>query len=152
LAHAQYGLPNPYPPRPYPDPYYPPYQLYVPFPIFQNQNQPPTQAPAPQRLDQLPAPQDNRARITIVLPSTANDIWVEGEKMPSRLTATRIFISPPLEPGHDYSYRIKASWVNLDQIITRERQVMVRANQSTTVDFTRPAPTPINVLPTPAAR
>ena len=48
--------------------------------------------------------------------------------------------SPPLEPGHDYAYTVKARWVERGQMVTQERPAVVGANRTTVVDFTKPAP------------
>ncbi len=137
-AQAQRGrfLPRPYPPYPY----YP-YPYFFPFPLFNNNPpQPPNYEVTPQSpVDQLPAPKENRAVIHIIVPSTANDIWVDGIKMPTRETSSRVFISPPLEPGHTYTYTIRAAWPTGLSMVTQERTVALTANRTVTVDFNQPS-------------
>jgi uncharacterized protein (TIGR03000 family) len=117
-------------PRPRPEP--PPWGFIIPI-VEENQYQ---TAPPPQATE--PPPEQNTATINILLPSTANDIWVDGEKMPTRSTASRVFTSPPLEPGHKYVYTVRASWPSRDRMVTQERSVVIRANAVATVDFNKP--------------
>lgn len=129
--------PGPIPP-PYPYPY--PYPYFFPFPIFENNYQyggPNYYRPQP-TTDALPAPKENRAVIKIVLPSTANDIWVDGVRMPTRETSSRVFISPPLEPGHNYTYVVRAAWATGQGMLGGERSVVVGANRTAIVDFNQP--------------
>ncbi len=84
-----------------------------------------------------PVPHPDRATIRILLPSSANDIWVDGVKVPTRETTERVFVSPPLEPGHYYSYHVRAAWPGPEGMITREETVAVGPNQVATVDFTQ---------------
>jgi uncharacterized protein (TIGR03000 family) len=139
VAQAQRGF------GPRPMPLYPPYSSYPGWSVFLPLTpiQPITpnwyRPPAPPA-DPTPPPGENKAVIKILLPSTENDIWVDGDKMPTRITDSRVFISPSLTPGHEYRYTIRASWVDRGMIVAQERPVIVRANQTSTVDFNRPAP------------
>jgi uncharacterized protein (TIGR03000 family) len=163
-ASAQFRRRYPWPVYPY---FYPPYAMLPPDPNnipYTNPYAPaPSQMPgyeggsspyvpaasnryaprpnpyAPSYDGTMPAPKDNRAVIQIRLPSSAADVWVDDQKMKDKLAASRVFVSPPLEPGHDYVYTIKAHWVHLDDNVTQERAVVVNANKISTVDFTQPA-------------
>ena len=127
-------------PLPYPPPPIPAFTYMVPVPMDNNTYRPWAYLPPP-AVDTLPVPTGNRAVIHILLPSTANDLWVDGVKMRTRETASRVFISPPLESGHDYAYTIRADWPGLERMVTQERVVTVGPNRTVTVDFRRPAPT-----------
>jgi uncharacterized protein (TIGR03000 family) len=125
-------------PRPVPPPL-PPWFYIVP--IMQNENDAPRQVVyPPPSTNTLPEAKENRAVIQILLPSTANDIWVDGTKMTTRLSASRVFISPPLEPGHNYTYTVRADWPGTEGMVSQERPVILGANRTVTVDFNRPAP------------
>jgi uncharacterized protein (TIGR03000 family) len=80
---------------------------------------------------------DNRAMIRVILPSSAADVWVDGVKMSDSLNNERLFVSPPLEPGHKYQYTIKARWPHRLDNVTQERTVTVTANRPAVVDFTK---------------
>jgi uncharacterized protein (TIGR03000 family) len=55
---------------------------------------------------------------------------------PTHQTGTdRRFVSPPLDQGHMYSYRISARWLSNGQERTETRNVRVRAGQTVDVDF-----------------
>jgi uncharacterized protein (TIGR03000 family) len=128
--------PGPYPPGPYPPyPYYP-YPYFYSFPVFNPSAI--NYAPRPPAPDPLPPPQEHRAVINIILPSTANDLWVDGVKMPTRETASRRFVSPPLEQGHNYTYEVRAAWPDRTGMVAQTRSVVVAANQTATVDFNLP--------------
>jgi uncharacterized protein (TIGR03000 family) len=79
------------------------------------------------------APTDNTAMIHLRVPGDAT-VWVEGER--TQQTGTeRDFVSPPLDPGKDYSYRIKARWTEDGKPIEKTKKVMVHANETSNVDF-----------------
>ena len=47
----------------------------------------------------------------------------------------RTFVSPPLEPGRDYDYTIKAQWKEGDKSIEQSQTVTVRPGQRTAILF-----------------
>jgi uncharacterized protein (TIGR03000 family) len=80
--------------------------------------------------------QDNTARVRVVVPDNAR-VWF-NESATNQSGRVREFESPPLQPGRDYTYEVKAQWRDPDgNVVTRTRHVDVTANDSTTVDFTR---------------
>jgi uncharacterized protein (TIGR03000 family) len=80
------------------------------------------------------APARQSATLVVRLPAEAL-LEVEGE--PTRQTgAVRRFVSPPLEPGKEYTYTLSAFWEpNNYTKITRVRKAVVRAGKETTVDL-----------------
>jgi len=79
---------------------------------------------------------DNEARLRVVVPADAK-VWVDG-KATQQTGAVRSFESPPLTPGKQYSYDIKAQWRDSNgKEVTRSRRVDVRANAAVDVDFAR---------------
>jgi len=62
------------------------------------------------------------------------EVWIEGAKMSQRGPA-RIFVSPPLEPGKNFSYEIVARWNDNGQPVERRQEVPVRANQWSVANF-----------------
>lgn len=52
--------------------------------------------------------------------------WVEGTRTRS-LGRTRYFQSPPLLPGREYVYTVRAAWVEDGRWVSRSRKVPVRA-------------------------
>jgi uncharacterized protein (TIGR03000 family) len=126
--------PRPYPfPYPYPVPY--PYPYFVPYPADINPYTPGVQSPGGEQAKTDAPPTDNRARIVIRLPSTVADVWVDDQKMSDRIDSERLYVSPPLEPGHTYAYTVKVRFVRRFENVTEERVVHVRPNETSIVDF-----------------
>jgi uncharacterized protein (TIGR03000 family) len=91
--------------------------------------------------------QENAAHIRVIVPADAK-IWF-GNSATQQTGGMRFFYSPPLTPGKDYSYDVKAQWKDENgKEVTRTRHVDVRANAGFTVDFNQetlrepPAPAP----------
>ncbi len=76
-----------------------------------------------------PAP----ARITVRLPAEAI-LTIDGTPGTQRGTS-RLFESPPLEPGYDYSYTLKAEVVRAGRPVRVEKKVTFRAGATITVDL-----------------
>jgi uncharacterized protein (TIGR03000 family) len=84
-----------------------------------------------------PAPaSDNTARVRVVVPADAK-VWF-GSSATEQGGTVRDFQSPPLTPGKDYGYDVKAQWTENGKEVTRTRHVDVRANSATSVDFGKP--------------
>jgi uncharacterized protein (TIGR03000 family) len=88
----------------------------------------PTQAAAPAPAATSPVYVDVKA------PDGAQ-VWL-GSTQSNQSGAVRSFVSPPLNPGSEYVYVVKASWVENGQPVTREKRVTVRAGEKITVDMT----------------
>jgi uncharacterized protein (TIGR03000 family) len=87
--------------------------------------------PAPQA-----APADNAAHLLVRVPADA-ELWFGDYKTP--LTGPeRAFVSPPLTPGKDYTYEIRARWVEDGRPVDHLRTIHVQANLQAEVDMTRP--------------
>jgi uncharacterized protein (TIGR03000 family) len=82
-----------------------------------------------------PSTAENTARIRLVVPTGAK-VWF-GSSATKQTGSVRDFESPRLTPGKEYTYDIKATWSEGGKEVTRTRQVDVRANSNSTVDFTR---------------
>jgi uncharacterized protein (TIGR03000 family) len=81
--------------------------------------------------------EDNTARLTVVVPRGA-ELWFNGTKT-SQTGLRREFDTPPLTPGQDFRYSIKARWTEGGRPVEVTRTVQVRANASQVIDFTRPS-------------
>ncbi len=82
------------------------------------------------------APPDNTAHITVRAPADADVRFGQGKTQQSG--AVREFASPPLSPGKDYTYEIKARWTVGGKEVVQTRQVDVGAGTYKVVDFTKP--------------
>jgi len=83
-----------------------------------------------------PTQPDLMAHVTVEVPTDAR-VWFDG-KATTSTGVSREYDSPPLTPGHRYSYAIKASWKEHGQEVTQTQQVDVTAGAQITVRF--PAP------------
>jgi uncharacterized protein (TIGR03000 family) len=80
-----------------------------------------------------PATEPQSVNVKVIVPADAQ-VWFEN-RATTQQGMERLFQSPPLEPNQDFTYTIKARWMENGQAVTRERQVHVQAGQSVTVDF-----------------
>jgi uncharacterized protein (TIGR03000 family) len=94
--------------------------------------QQPTPAPAP-----MPSPTEAApVHVTVRVPDGAQ-VWLADA--PSNQTGTsHEFVSPPVEPGVDYTYVVRAAWTENGQPVNRTKRVVVRAGDRVTVDMTQP--------------
>jgi uncharacterized protein (TIGR03000 family) len=77
--------------------------------------------------------QNAPAHVVVTLPEGAR-LLVEGQ--PTRQTgASRTFVSPPLEPGVNYTYELTAEVVRDGKSLAQTKNVRVRAGETTKVDF-----------------
>jgi uncharacterized protein (TIGR03000 family) len=73
------------------------------------------------------------ARLTVRLPEDAR-LWFEN--MPTTSTgAVREFRSPPLPPGMQYAYTVRATWTENDKEVTQTQRVGVSAGARVGLDF-----------------
>jgi uncharacterized protein (TIGR03000 family) len=96
---------------------------------------PTTPAPA----DQAPEPlTENTVHLDIRVPDPNARVWVEGATT-TLMGTDRQFESPPLNPGREYIYNVKAEWMQDGLMTSQARQVRVYAGDNVVVDFTQPA-------------
>ena len=76
--------------------------------------------------------------IDVSIPANA-EISFDGAKTVQK-GSRRSFVSPPLKPGSEYTYEIKAQWMENGREITRSRKIPVRAGERLAVDLTRESP------------
>ncbi len=89
---------------------------------------------------QQPPISDNRALVRVRLPADAV-LWFDGVQT-AQTGPEREFTTPPLTPGKDFVYDVKARWMQDGQPVERVLQIQVRANQASLADF-------LNALPPP---
>jgi uncharacterized protein (TIGR03000 family) len=91
-------------------------------------NPPPAPAvPSPTATDEAPA------ELTIILPSDA-DLFVDGIQTPGS-DGVRTYSSPPLKPGVNYVYTIRARWTEEGKPVDHTRKIQVKAGTRVRVDF-----------------
>lgn len=91
---------------------------------------------------------DNKAVLAVRVPADAIVVISDN---PTRQTGPdRLYVTPPLTPGKDYYYEVKATWNEDGQTKTDVRKVYVRAGQRSEVDFTQ-ASAAVEAKPEPPA-
>jgi len=74
------------------------------------------------------------AMIIVLLPRADARVWFDGAAT-TQQGMERTFNSPPLDRGSNYSYTIRARWLENGQEVERSRTVNVQPGQSFTVYF-----------------
>jgi uncharacterized protein (TIGR03000 family) len=102
-------------------------------------NSAPASGAAPAPGDSTPPPPDNAAHLQLVVPANA-EVYFDGEKT-TQAGPVREFVSPPLEAGRVYSYRVRVRYFDAGgKAIDDQRSLHVRANDWFRIDFNQPAP------------
>lgn len=93
-------------------------------------------------------PAENRAMVRVTLPSADARVWFE-DTLTKQEGRNRTFMTPELEPGHSYTYVVKAAWKRDGKEMTQEKEVRVRAGEETAVAFEdkKPRPDPAGLEP-----
>jgi uncharacterized protein (TIGR03000 family) len=97
--------------------------------------------PSTDTLESAPAQQTGtRAHITVRVPPSA-EVWFEGHKTDATGNV-REFTSPPLTPGRQFTYTVRARWDDNGRPVEQSRQVDVSAGSHADVSFpvARPGP------------
>jgi len=89
----------------------------------------------PSTIQQSYYPPSNQqsANVMVMLPNPTAQVWFNGAPT-SQQGMQRTFFTPPLEPGN-YSYTVKARWMENGQQVERDRTVSVQPGQTVNVDF-----------------
>jgi uncharacterized protein (TIGR03000 family) len=75
------------------------------------------------------------ATIQVDIPDVYGLLYVEGQKIATDTARRRYLESPPLPPGQDSFLRLRAVFSVGNQVIVEDRQVTVRAGQTSSVTF-----------------
>lgn len=108
------------------------YKVYAPNPDLQ----PIAAYVSPRGLPIKPNP--TAARIEVKAPANA-EIFIEDQKS-EQTGPVRTFISPPLKRDRQYTYSIRAEWMQDQQPRTATRQVTFRSGEAVTVDLSAVLP------------
>jgi uncharacterized protein (TIGR03067 family)/uncharacterized protein (TIGR03000 family) len=88
----------------------------------------------PTQQDQnTPTQQDQRVHVEVLAPPDA-EIWFFDQPTQQR-GPDRFYISPPIEPNHNYYYEVKARWMQNGTPVERSKKVDVQPGQQVRVDF-----------------
>jgi uncharacterized protein (TIGR03000 family) len=89
---------------------------------------------------QSTTPTDNTSFVTVHVPANAK-VWFDGAETTAS-GAVREFKSPPLTPGANYHYEVKATWNENGKPVTQTQQINVSANSQVSVDFPKASTSP----------
>jgi uncharacterized protein (TIGR03000 family) len=79
---------------------------------------------------------DPGVAIRVRVPAGA-EIWFDGAK--TTVTGTsRLFHTPPLDPGRVYSYEVRVRWADGDGTVEQTRRLTFRVGDRVDLDFTSP--------------
>ena len=71
------------------------------------------------------SPVNYTVALNLTVPVDAK-IWIEGS--PTAVGGSqRQFVSPPIQPGHDYTYHVQVSWTQDGREVTSKREIPVHA-------------------------
>jgi uncharacterized protein (TIGR03000 family) len=87
-------------------------------------------------VDQSAVAEQNVARVRVLVPPDAQ-VWFEGQ-LTTEGGPERMFATPELEPGREYSYDITAQWHEDGREVTKTAHIVFHAGDSVTADFTQP--------------
>jgi uncharacterized protein (TIGR03000 family) len=104
---------------------------------------------------EAPSTEPKPAYVKVILPQENATLTIEGA--PTKMTGgSRLFVTPPLQPGRKYSYKLQAVWEpNNYTHIYRTKEVTFDAGAEVEVDFNQPDPrfkddVKVRYVPTPA--
>ena len=82
-----------------------------------------------------PLPDENAIYIRVQVPPDA-EVWFEGQKT-TQAGPVRFFESPPVAPGRNYVYHIRARWSENGRQVDQTRDAPVYAGDKFSIDFTK---------------
>ena len=91
--------------------------------------------------EQVPPPKktEETATLVVTVPQEAR-LLIDGNPMKST-SSRRVFVSPPLLPGREYYYTLRAEVVRDGQVVATEERAYLRAGSQTTINLQLPAAT-----------
>jgi uncharacterized protein (TIGR03000 family) len=92
-----------------------------------------------ERRSQYFAPEMNGGQALLEVRAPANAELTIGGQGTMQKGPTRLFVSPPIEPGLTYTYEVTAKWMDNGKPVTRTKTVEIRAGQTARVDLTQPS-------------
>jgi uncharacterized protein (TIGR03000 family) len=82
----------------------------------------------------VPSPALASTSIRVQVPAQAR-VWFDNQST-SQTGAVRDFVSPPLTPGQEYRYTVRATWSEDGHEIQRQQVVSFSAGDPVSIDFT----------------
>jgi uncharacterized protein (TIGR03000 family) len=101
----------------------------------------------PQAGDQRMSVDPNAIHIRMNVPNDAR-VWFEGQETQQR-GSDRLYVSPPMTPGKEYVYHLKAQWMENGRPVTHAKDVKAHAGDWLNVDMFSAPVTTEEVTPRP---
>lgn len=79
----------------------------------------------------------NVARVRVTLPANA-ELWFDGHRT-SQTGSVREFSTPPITPGTEYSYQLRARWTRDGHEVERTRNIEFQAGDRVAVNLMSPS-------------
>jgi uncharacterized protein (TIGR03000 family) len=92
------------------------------------------------------ADQNQRVTVDVQVPADAQ-LWFNGQQT-NDTGPQRSFMSPPVAPGQNYTYDLRARWMQNGQPVDQTQHITVRAGEHRRVDFPMANATPGQPAPT----
>jgi len=92
------------------------------------------------RIGPANAPEEQVAYVHVRVSPPHAEISIEGSKT-AQIGSSRLYVSPPLVHGENYTYTIRVSWKENGGEVAQTRKVAVRAGDRLSVVFRGPANT-----------
>lgn len=139
VPRSSYGLSTyPYDAQDYPNAGYT-YDQPAPTTAYQPAPTTAYEGPYPEAATEQSSVDANAAVVRVRVPADAT-LWFENER--TRQTGpVREFVTPPLTPGSEYTYHIRAQGTQDGRPVESSRDVLIRAGDRLTIDMTRPSTT-----------
>jgi uncharacterized protein (TIGR03000 family) len=121
---------------PYRGYYYPSYSEWYSYPTtstYYSAQAPMTNSTTSQSFYQNPEEMKTPAQVRILVPADSQ-ISFDGQATSQR-GMDRLFVSPPLTPGRDFVYEIKAQWTENGREMSKTKSVQVHAGDFVNVNF-----------------
>src|SRR5262249_46034390 len=84
------------------------------------------------------APEEQVAYVHVRVSPPYAEISFEGSKT-AQIGSSRLYVSPPLVQGENYTYTIRVTWAEIGGEVTQTRKLPVRAGDRLSVVFRAPA-------------
>jgi uncharacterized protein (TIGR03000 family) len=81
-----------------------------------------------------PAVRTGQAVLIVNVPDANARVWIQGQLTPET-GMRRVFVTPPLDFGINYTYAVRAHWGDGDRAVDQTRTVPIRAGQQMVVNF-----------------
>lgn len=107
---------------------------YYSGPVYQESRVPLTSTSSGGYRSFYPSADPQTATVRVLVPTDTARVWIDDQ--PTQQSGTdRLYVTPPLETGKNYSYTVRASWMQGGQEVNREKKVPIEPGKNALVNF-----------------